>query len=364
MNKPIKLQTQGLTFERGAVLYASQLTSLRDKIDEVIEFLPTSFAQTQPTTTEPTTEPTGPSEQDIVNWINDAKKELNDQIEILRGIVAQYDDGHTYVRTDDQMIELFKTPFKSLLVQYGITDSDGNPFFNLFLEKNGITPTMIKAWIDKDSSTSNLGISADYVTIGGQVSLTDKLTAIDAKFDTITVDKEANIKKVVSEMINTQEITVTGDLNYNRLVGNVVTISGNNSVIPSNVAYVKATATGNIRLPRPSDVKEGQTIYVESDGGVILPSEGTALLGGWIYDGMEYFPIGEGSDTIDYYKYRWGLVSYGTTLDKPIYPGGNLSGTILHSYVYTGSGQWVETTSLPYRTMSLTYNEKRKYYGL
>jgi len=229
-----------LTFESGAVLYASQLTSLRDKIDEVIEFLPTSFAQTQPTTTDPTTTnpTTGPSEQDIVNWINDAKKELNDRIAIIEGIINQYDDGHTYLRTDDEMIELFKTPFKSLLVHYGITDSNGNPFFNLFLEKNGITPAMISAWIDKDSSTSNIGISADYVTIGGQVSLTEKLKAIDAKFDTITVDKEANIKKVVSEMIETQEITVTGDLHYNRIIGNVEKITVDNSVISNTTSYV------------------------------------------------------------------------------------------------------------------------------
>ncbi len=108
------------------------------------------------------------------------------------------------MRTDDEMIELFKTPFKSLLVHYGITDSNGNPFFNLFLEKNGITPAMISAWINKDSSTSNIGISADYIIVGGDTTLTGKLTAMDAEMQTLTVNNKANIKKVVSEMIETE----------------------------------------------------------------------------------------------------------------------------------------------------------------
>lgn len=367
MNKPIKLQTQGLTFESGAVLYASQLTNLRDKIDEVIDFLPASFAQTQPTTSGESQEtPSTLKEEDVQRMVNDAKQELQNKINTINAWIAQQPDGNTHVRTDEEMVDLFKGPFKSLLFEYGITDSEGHPFFNLFFEEIGVTPTMISGWIDK-SNQSNIGISADHVIIGGDTTLTGKLTAMDAELQNITVNNEASIKKVVSEMIETEQITVTGDLHYNRIIGNVEKITVDNSVISNTTSYVQCL-TNLIRLPKGEDVVVGQTIYVEGSNCNILPSNGTALLPGLVYAGSHEVGVGNGSDTDTYYDYAWDLIEYGTTLKSyntkqgrrftEAYP--NMSGATLHCYVYTGSGRWVETTPQNSRGMHLSFSYAEK----
>lgn len=361
MNKPIKFSTENFAFEAGTVLRADQLNTITYKVDQIIDYLPNSFTQTptntQPSTTTPSSD--GLSEQDVIAWINDAKTELNSKITSIQSWIAQQGDGHIYTRDDEEMIELFKTPFKSLLVHYGITDENGNPFFNLFLEKNGITPAMISAWINKESSTSNIGISADYITIGGEVTLTNKLNALNVQIQDLNVTGEATIKKVVSDMVQAGDLTVTGDLNYNRLVGRVETISEQDGIMPDNTTYIK-NRTSLIRFPKNPVV--GQTIYVEGSAGNVLPSQGTSLLAGLVYDGTVEINIGEGSDTETYYKYRWSLVEYNNQL-KPYNTKGynNLKDCILHSYVYTGNGQWVETTPLPNISVTLSYTEKQRF---
>ena len=208
MNKPIKLQTQGLTFESGAVLYASQLTSLRDKIDEVIDFLPASFAQTSPTTPGDGEEiPPVLTEEQIQRMVNDAKQELQNKINTINAWISQQPDGNTQVRTDEEMVDLFKGPFKSLLFQYGLTDADGHPYFDLFFEEIGVDKAYISGWIDK-SNQSNIGIKASKIIIDGDTNLTGELTAIKAKFSEIEAIK-ADIQEINSNNINVAD-TIQG----------------------------------------------------------------------------------------------------------------------------------------------------------
>lgn len=219
----------------------------------------------------------------------------------------------------------------------------------------------IIAAINEDGD-STVGINADKVIIDGDVTLTDKLTTMTADIGTLNA-ATANIKNAIIEVIEAGDVTITGTLNYNRLVGNVVTVNPDEDrAIPLDATYVKIgdftgayadiwlqcpTASGSITIP------VGHTVFIESKQNVSVCVNdasnlyGTHLLAGWVYDHIEDVPVGEG-DSERYYVYHWGLVEYNGN-DIKTYnnsPNGyNLQGAAVHSYMWTGT-RWVETTNL------------------
>ena len=197
-----------------------------------------------------------------------------------------------------------------------------------------------------DDSTVTSGIKSDYIIMDAQnTTLTGALNAM-----------KLEVKNAVVEDLQAGDITVTGTLNYNQLVGNVVTVGDSDLwQIPSNATYVKigsfSSSTQTVRLPKTSEISTGHTVFVESKSGVnILPDTvGNHLLAGWVYSHREEVGVGNGSDTETHYVYKWAITSYcNDNLNPHSY---NLSGDYImlgapvHSYLWTGS-YWVETTNL------------------
>lgn len=155
------------TFYSGNILTAAELNLLTSKIDEIVNSLPTSSTQNP-----------GITETEVNNKINAAKNELQLKINQILSQIENLDDGNTHVRTDEEMMDLFKQAGKEVLVYYGVCDENGHPFFNTIIDENGVKPAAIIGAITDNNGklNSNIGISADQITLDGQV-LAEAITA-------------------------------------------------------------------------------------------------------------------------------------------------------------------------------------------
>lgn len=160
LNKPFVAQT---------ILTAAQLNSVTDKIDTIIDNLPST--------------PSGNNENDdnISQDIIDAKNWITGKIEDLQAMIDEFEEGHTTWNAGDSFLNLFKgSSGREALVYYGLIDSNGHPFFNVLIDENGVKPAAIIGAINGDSS--QIGISANKIIIDGNTTLTEKLIAVDAAF--------------------------------------------------------------------------------------------------------------------------------------------------------------------------------------
>lgn len=281
MNKPIKLSIAGLAFETGAILYASQLTTLRDKIDQIIDYLPDSFTQTQPTTPEGGEEPSNPTREEIQQMVNDAKQELQNKINTINTWISQQPDGNTQVRTDEEMVDLFKGPFKSLLFQYGLTDANGHPYFDLFFEEIGVDKAYISGWIDK-SNQSNIGIKASKIILDGS-TVADELTAVKAKFGEIE-----SVKAKIEEL-DSNNINVSDTINGKHIKGGDINIGNGVFVVDSD---------GHVTANDIIMSGQGHWITMEESSSVTLPDArpGSSVMvfnrvptAEYVYEGQEHY---------------------------------------------------------------------------
>lgn len=135
------------------------------------------------------------------------------------------------------MLDLFKSAGKEVLIHYGVCDSEGHPYFNVLVDENGVKPAAIIGSITDNNGKliSSIGISADQITIDGNTTLTGKLTALDADIASINVPDTATIanavindgriQTAVIDSIEAGNVTITGTLHYNRIIGNVTSVS-------------------------------------------------------------------------------------------------------------------------------------------
>lgn len=332
------------TFYERQILTAAELNLIISKINEIIENIPSSSTQNP-----------GITETEVNNKIKAAKDELQLKINQILSQIENLDDGNTHERTDEEMMDLFKQAGKEVLVYYGVCDENGHPFFNTIIDENGVKPAAIIGAITDNNGklNSSIGISADQIILNGNTTLTGTLTALNGRIDNIVVPDTATIKNAVIQDIQAGNVTITGTLNYNRLVGAVETVTG--SQISDTAAYAKVSSS-TVRLPQNPII--GQTVYVEGVQGNILPYSGTALLAGLQYVDTVEYNIGGGSDTETNYRYCWQLVEYNTSTKLYNSTYNNLSQAFVHSYIYTGT-QWVETTPIPNKIVVLTEAEKQ-----
>lgn len=155
------------TFYERQTLTAAELNLIISKINEIIENIPSSSTQNP-----------GITETEVNNKINAAKNELQLKINQILSQIENLDDGNTHVRTDEEMMDLFKQAGKEVLVYYGVCDENGHPFFNTIIDENGVKPAAIIGAITNNNGklNSSIGISADQITLDGQV-LADAITA-------------------------------------------------------------------------------------------------------------------------------------------------------------------------------------------
>lgn len=300
------------TFYSGSILTAAELNLLTSKIDEIINNLPTST-----TPTDPTNEIT---EQDITDKVNIAKAELQaliDQLDAdlsdLLTKVDNMDNGNTETNTDTESLKTVKddlgvafrymgitknddgtysynTQFGSSAIVTGIgqalaaiqthvdtngntiagiranyyqdgTDSEGNPIYKPVYDGASIIASI------NSNGDSSVGISANKITLDGNTTLTGKLTALDADIARINVPDTATIKNAVISDIEAGNVTITGTLHYNRIIGNVTSVSSTTQL--QDAAYfVQFTgpSTADVSqyptLTLPAAPEVGQTLFI------------------------------------------------------------------------------------------------------
>lgn len=300
------------TFQSGNILTAAELNLLTSKIDEIINNLPTST-----TPTDPTNEIT---EQDITDKVNIAKAELQaliDQLDAdLSDLLIRVNNiptGNNETNTDTDSLKTVKddlgvafrymgitknndgtysynTQFGSSAIVTGIgqalaaiqthvdtngntiagiranyyqdgTDNDGNPIYKPVYDGASIIASI------NSNGDSYVGISADKVTIDGNTTLTGKLTALDADIANINVPDTATIKNAVISDIEAGNVTITGTLHYNRIIGNVTSVSSTTQL--QDAAYfVQFTgpSTADVSqyptLTLPAAPEVGQTLFI------------------------------------------------------------------------------------------------------
>lgn len=187
LNKPFVAQT---------ILTAAQLNSVTDKIDTIIDNLPS------------TSSGNNENDNDISQDIIDAKNWITGKIQDIQALIAQFDQGNTHIRTDAEMLDLFKGEMgKALLVHYGICDANGHPYFNVLVDENGVKPAAIVASIN--NSSSQIGISANKITIDGNTTLTGKLSALDAVITHLKLTYGLDIETTGNSTQNGGEISIS-----------------------------------------------------------------------------------------------------------------------------------------------------------
>ena len=300
------------TFQSGNILTAAELNLLTSKIDEIINNLPTSTTPTDPTD--------GITEQDIIDKVNIAKAELQaliDQLDAdlsdLLVRVGNMDNGNTETNTDTESLKTVKddlgvafrymgitknndgtysynTQFGSSAIVAGIgqalaaiqthvdtngntiagiranyyqdgTDSEGNPIYKPVYDGASIIASI------NSNGDSSVGINANKITLDGNTTLTGKLTALDADIASINVPDTATIKNAVISDIEAGNVTITGTLHYNRIIGNVTSVSSTTQ-LQDTAYFVQFTgqATADVSqyptLTLPAAPEVGQTLFI------------------------------------------------------------------------------------------------------
>lgn len=300
------------TFQSGNILTAAELNLLTSKIDEIVNSLPTSTTPTDPTN--------GITEQDITNKVNIAKAELQaliDQLDAdLSDLLIRVNNiptGNNETNTDTDSLKTVKDDLGVAFRYMGITkNNDGTYSYNTqfgssaivtgigqalaaiqtHVDTNGNTIAGIRANYYQDGTDNNgnpiykpvydgasiiasinsngdssVGISADKVTIDGNTTLTGKLTALDADIASINIPNTATIKNAVISDIEAGNVTITGTLHYNRIIGNVTSVSSTTQL--QDAAYfVQFTgpSTADVSqyptLTLPAAPEVGQTLFI------------------------------------------------------------------------------------------------------
>ena len=123
MNKPIKLSVTELDFIPGNVLYAAQLTTLKEKIDQIIDYLPDSFASqsdtqqpTNPSDTQ-TTDTTRLTElENYLALLENSNKNINKNITDLYNKVQNLASGSLVIDNKEQFAKgIIDSTFAALL---------------------------------------------------------------------------------------------------------------------------------------------------------------------------------------------------------------------------------------------------------
>ena len=115
-----------------------------------------------------------------------------------------------------------------------------------------------------NSSGNTIGqIHADYIELDGYVT-TSQLAATNARIDNLNIPNEATIKSAVISDIEAGNVTVTGDLHYNKLLGNVEDVSSGQIQANTYFAMFTGPATAGTypAIALPQNPSRGQTIFI------------------------------------------------------------------------------------------------------
>lgn len=311
------MNTLNKTFVANRTLRAAELNSIVSKINEIIANFPSDESSSDPVDSV--------TEQDVIDKVNAAKAQLQSLIDQMNASIGTLivkvrglEEGMTTVDDEEEFLRAIRQQCNIVLLDLNVAkkiirdgeevivpavdlavlqqdvntlntlyaglsalpgqvglianhfDQSGNPIYN---------GAEIIASINENGD-STIGINANKINIDGNTTLTGKLNALDADIANINVPDTATITNAVIQQLNvptTAEIkeavitdleagnvTITGDLHYNRIIGNVDTVSTTQQL--SDNAYfvhINNSTTNTIIVTLPQNPVDGQTLFIE-----------------------------------------------------------------------------------------------------
>lgn len=307
------------TFQKDQILRSSELNSITGKIDDVISKIGeviTYINTFNDLEGDGGSETDSISESTIKSWIADAiaqlktiidesDEDLNDRIKTLE----EADEGPTEEDDEEHWVKIFKKTFNitdpdtqtsqqimnAIMQRMQVINEDGKPAWDvtalqeiqddlqtvktkvgsievlsdkislIVKEENGedvVDRAAIIASINNGQST--VGIEATNIILDGNTTLTqaiaDKITVADLNA------AKADIKQQVVGDLEAGNVTITGDLHYNRIIGNSKTVSTTTALTNSDyfVQINNSNSDNYIVVTLPSsDLVAGQTLFID-----------------------------------------------------------------------------------------------------
>ena len=293
-------------FQSKQTLTSIEMNAVTKKIDEIINALSSIGAGSSGSGS-------GITESEVQAKVNEAKEEVTDlinsaiaqmqqNIEDLQNAPegasqvitaeqwAQYRKKTDDLETDVSAIKLSYNGIDLVALQnkvdqinswYGSISVDPGKIEILaaLLDENNeliINPASIIAAITKSNGrlTSKISISADKVYLDGDVTVTDKITAMNADIATLNANyasiDTADIQSAIINEIEAGNVNVTGTLYYNKLIGNVTTVS-TDTQLSDNIYFVNVVGSGTYgqytTVTLPANPEIGQTVFIYGDDG-------------------------------------------------------------------------------------------------
>jgi hypothetical protein len=311
------MNTLNKTFVANRTLKAAELNSIVSKINEIIANFPSDESSSDPANSV--------TEQDIIDKVNAAKAQLRSLIDEMNASIATLivkvkglEEGTNLVDDDEEFLKAIKQQCNIVLldlniakkiirdgeevivpaVDLGVLQQDVNTLNTLYAGLSALPGQvgLIANHFDEqgnpiydgaaiiasinDNGDSTVGINADQILINGDTTLTGKLTSLDADIQNINVPDtatianaviqqldvptKAEIKEAVITDLEAGNVTITGDLHYNRIIGNTAQIS-TNTQLEDNAYFVQVTNNdynNYITVTLPSNPITGQTIFI------------------------------------------------------------------------------------------------------
>lgn len=296
-------------FIGGNVLYAIELNTIIAKINEIIDKVKKGTGSSSgssspldpsqnPVTIEEIDDRIDEAVNDLHQLIDDAENRLNQRIEYIEDA----EPGSTFEYDDEHLIQLFKQVINdgdgdelvnAVLLRMGIINND--PSFDVTVYQNiqdlmqrvstlELLPAQVSLLVEErngqnvlkraaiiaaiNNGTSEVGISADKIILDGQ-TLATKFAALNATVQnldagTITSEQLETVTANVVDRLESGDVVVHGTLYYNRIVGNVTTVSSNTTL--SDTAYyvdvVNSDGYNPLVITFPASPVAGQTLFI------------------------------------------------------------------------------------------------------
>lgn len=296
-------------FIGGNVLYAIELNTIIAKINEIIDKVKKGTGSSSgssspldpsqnPVTIEEIDDRIDEAVNDLHQLIDDAENRLNQRIEYIEDA----EPGSTFEYDDEHLIQLFKQVINdgdgdelvnAVLLRMGMINND--PSFDVTVYQNiqdlmqrvstlELLPAQVSLLVEErngqnvlnraaiiaaiNNGTSEVGISADKIILDGQ-TLATKFAALNATVQnldagTITSEQLETVTANVVDRLESGDVVVHGTLYYNRIVGNVTTVSSNTTL--SDTAYyvdvVNSDGYNPLVITFPASPVAGQTLFI------------------------------------------------------------------------------------------------------
>ena len=286
------------------------------------------------------------AEEDIKNEVLNSS-ELEDKITLIAGEKIETEGGMTQA----QIAALQLASDRAALL---VETINGNEV----IKSAGIVAAI------NANNDSAVKINADHIILSGQ-TIADKIKAQDIELNGIVKATNAEIKGKIEategilDNVTITNATITGTLNYDKLLGNTQSITTNNQTIPSTAYFVKvdipygSSAGYKNYVSLPATAAEGQTlfVYTASPYVTIRPASGTARIGWYERDASGDEEISDGSSTVIRQCYRWKNASVTSSSEWQ----GNIYESFYnliegsHEYIYAG-GSWYEISDFSHKT--------------